>query len=114
MKTFIQPEYLIERDEKRCIRCKVCVNQCTYDTHLYDEETDTVCSIDDNCVNCQRCVTFCPTHAITIKKNPNVSRDNAHWTMEKIRDVKKQAETCLLYTSPSPRDGLLSRMPSSA
>ena len=25
-----------------------------------------------------------------------------------------QAYTCLLYTSPSPRDGLLSRMPSSA
>ena len=25
-----------------------------------------------------------------------------------------QLETCLLYTSPSPRDGLLSRMPSSA
>ena len=24
------------------------------------------------------------------------------------------AESCLLYTSPSPRDGLLSRMPSSA
>ena len=32
--------------------------------------------------------------------------------------TKKQAQdaikTCLLYTSPSPRDGLLSRMPSSA
>ena len=25
-----------------------------------------------------------------------------------------QAKACLLYTSPSPRDGLLSRMPSSA
>ena len=25
-----------------------------------------------------------------------------------------QAYNCLLYTSPSPRDGLLSRMPSSA
>ena len=25
-----------------------------------------------------------------------------------------QVERCLLYTSPSPRDGLLSRMPSSA
>ena len=25
-----------------------------------------------------------------------------------------QKEACLLYTSPSPRDGLLSRMPSSA
>ena len=26
----------------------------------------------------------------------------------------KDLRTCLLYTSPSPRDGLLSRMPSSA
>ena len=26
----------------------------------------------------------------------------------------KPADSCLLYTSPSPRDGLLSRMPSSA
>ena len=26
----------------------------------------------------------------------------------------RQRYTCLLYTSPSPRDGLLSRMPSSA
>ena len=25
-----------------------------------------------------------------------------------------EVKTCLLYTSPSPRDGLLSRMPSSA
>ena len=29
------------------------------------------------------------------------------------QDVKHY-DTCLLYTSPSPRDGLLSRMPSSA
>ena len=28
--------------------------------------------------------------------------------------VGDQLDTCLLYTSPSPRDGLLSRMPSSA
>ena len=28
--------------------------------------------------------------------------------------VSKEYEPCLLYTSPSPRDGLLSRMPSSA
>ena len=26
----------------------------------------------------------------------------------------KEGDSCLLYTSPSPRDGLLSRMPSSA
>ena len=28
--------------------------------------------------------------------------------------VELKSDTCLLYTSPSPRDGLLSRMPSSA
>jgi glutamate synthase domain-containing protein 2 len=93
MKTYIIPEYLVERDEKRCIRCKVCVNQCTYETHSYDAETDKIVSKDENCVNCQRCVTFCPTHAITIKKNPNASRENANWTMEALRDVKKQAES---------------------
>ena len=56
----------------------------------------------------------------------------SEWTVEKkdLSDVKKKlADTftedlkkafatrdkhCLLYTSPSPRDGLLSRMPSSA
>ena len=37
-------------------------------------------------------------------------------TREKMESAPnlKMAITCLLYTSPSPRDGLLSRMPSSA
>ena len=35
-------------------------------------------------------------------------------TFDKRNFRKKLFKTCLLYTSPSPRDGLLSRMPSSA
>ena len=31
-----------------------------------------------------------------------------------MTDIVSKLTTCLLYTSPSPRDGLLSRMPSSA
>ena len=31
-----------------------------------------------------------------------------------LLELAKQSTVCLLYTSPSPRDGLLSRMPSSA
>ena len=31
-----------------------------------------------------------------------------------VNDAVASLVTCLLYTSPSPRDGLLSRMPSSA
>ena len=34
--------------------------------------------------------------------------------VEELGFRPSHAGTCLLYTSPSPRDGLLSRMPSSA
>lgn len=93
MKSYLAPEYIVERDQDRCIRCKVCVNQCTYETHYYDSEDDTIYSRDANCTNCQRCVIFCPTNAITIKKNRNTYRANANWTQEAITAVKKQAET---------------------
>jgi glutamate synthase domain-containing protein 2 len=93
MKSYLPTEYLVERDQERCIRCKVCVNQCTYETHYYDAEDDIVRSKDENCTNCQRCVTFCPTHAITISKNPTAYRENSNWTLEVIKDIKKQAET---------------------
>ena len=35
-------------------------------------------------------------------------------TVDAEIQVCAESHTCLLYTSPSPRDGLLSRMPSSA
>ena len=34
--------------------------------------------------------------------------------LDYAKAVESKRQTCLLYTSPSPRDGLLSRMPSSA
>ena len=46
--------------------------------------------------------------------------DESFWLLSAMMDAgAKYAKvegisTCLLYTSPSPRDGLLSRMPSSA
>ena len=38
----------------------------------------------------------------------------AHTKDKKKGTILGEYSTCLLYTSPSPRDGLLSRMPSSA
>jgi glutamate synthase domain-containing protein 2 len=93
MRSYLSPEYIVHRDQERCIRCKVCVNQCTYDTHYYDPEDDKVYSRDINCTNCQRCVVFCPTNAITISPNPNAYKQNDNWTQEAIMAVKKQAET---------------------
>ena len=43
----------------------------------------------------------------SFKGNEHIVKLKLTFDIEKIRD-------CLLYTSPSPRDGLLSRMPSSA
>ena len=41
--------------------------------------------------------------------------DQGHWSKLHPSERKKTLiKFCLLYTSPSPRDGLLSRMPSSA
>ncbi len=92
MKSFIEPEFIVKRDDERCIRCKVCINQCSYDTYYYDEEDDRVLSRDENCVNCHRCVVFCPTHAITIERNPTEYTENSNWSRGAIVSLKKQAE----------------------
>eukprot|EP01016_Furgasonia_blochmanni_P029931 TRINITY_DN3129_c0_g1_i2.p3 TRINITY_DN3129_c0_g1~~TRINITY_DN3129_c0_g1_i2.p3 ORF type:complete len:107 (+),score=15.02 TRINITY_DN3129_c0_g1_i2:66-386(+) len=39
---------------------------------------------------------------------------NVHWIAKIFSAMREISGSCLLYTSPSPRDGLLSRMPSSA
>jgi glutamate synthase domain-containing protein 2 len=93
MKTYLPARFLIERDPERCIQCQVCVNQCTYDTHYYDAEDDEVRSHEENCVSCHRCVVFCPTQALTIRRNPLDYRENNNWCPEIIEDVMKQAES---------------------
>ena len=53
--------------------------------------------------------------AIEIASSDEASTPPASLRLPLAVDVKKIAiSRCLLYTSPSPRDGLLSRMPSSA
>ncbi len=40
--------------------------------------------------------------------------EKLNYTFLRVDEGEDNVDTCLLYTSPSPRDGLLSRMPSSA
>ena len=44
----------------------------------------------------------------------NRSKSEAEKLQKELSKNKTKVYFCLLYTSPSPRDGLLSRMPSSA
>jgi len=93
MKTYLPPKFIVERDDSRCIRCEVCVNQCTFDVHSYDTEDDELKSHEENCVGCHRCVVFCPTEALTIRRNPLDYRENYNWRPEVIEDIIKQSET---------------------
>ena len=71
----------------------MCVNQCTFDVYSYDAEDDEVRSREENCVGCHRCVVFCPTNALTIRRNPLDYRENYNWCPEVIEDIIKQSET---------------------
>ncbi len=91
--SFSKPEYLINRDNDRCINCRVCERQCANDAHKYDQVNDKMEAIDKNCVNCQRCVTLCPTNALSIKNYPVEFKENSNWTKEMITNIQKQAES---------------------
>ena len=52
------------------------------------------------------------TNVLPTEEGFNQSGFQENISQELLKYLKQQ--TCLLYTSPSPRDGLLSRMPSSA
>ena len=61
-------------------------------------------------------VQLCDGAEVRIEKKAVPDTETATEKARRLRDEKRRAssKTCLLYTSPSPRDATLSRMPSSA
>lgn len=93
MYSFQLPEFIIERTENRCIRCRVCERQCANKVHSYDGDLDLMFTGEKSCVGCQRCVVMCPTHALHVRPRVSDYRPNASWTRDKMQNLKKQAET---------------------
>ena len=87
------PQYEVVRNERRCIRCKVCMRQCANQVHTYDEELDLMCADDTKCVDCQRCVSLCPTRALKIVKTDNTFKENANWTSSLMTELYRQADS---------------------
>eukprot|EP00827_Trimyema_finlayi_P004535 TRINITY_DN4599_c0_g1_i1.p2 TRINITY_DN4599_c0_g1~~TRINITY_DN4599_c0_g1_i1.p2 ORF type:complete len:111 (+),score=58.25 TRINITY_DN4599_c0_g1_i1:37-333(+) len=86
--------------EKFCeIRDKIMLQP---DVNLFSKECDSCQSKEHNIFKCQL-FAYCPDQTKVLLK---------YWYRNK--QDRQYVQSCLLYTSPSPRDKRQSRMPSSA
>jgi len=104
--SYFAPEFEVERRDDRCIRCRVCERQCANEVHRYSEKTDRMLADEAKCVDCQRCVSLCPTRALKIVKNPCALRENANWKSDIIKEIYKQAGSggVLLSSMGTPKE----------
>ena len=86
-------EFIIDRNDATCIRCKVCVRQCAYEVHAYEAAADALTEDNTLCIGCRRCSALCPTGAITIRENQEVFKRNESWSNSHIRNLYAQADT---------------------
>ena len=102
----MNPLFEVVRNPDRCIKCRVCERQCANEVHHYDPDLDRMGSDETNCVDCQRCVTLCPTRALKIRKNENEFRENGNWSQQVMDEVYKQAGSggVLLSAMGNPRE----------
>ena len=102
---YIYPEFEVVRNQNRCISCRVCERQCANEVHRYDTDLGVMLSDETKCVNCQRCVSLCPTHALKIVKSDCCLRENANWSEQTIKEVYKQANSggVLLSSMGNPK-----------
>ena len=103
---YMNPLFEVVRNPDRCIKCRVCERQCANEVHHYDPDLDRMVSDETNCVDCQRCVTLCPTRALKIRKNENEFRENGNWSQQVMDEVYKQAGFggVLLSAMGNPRE----------
>ncbi|MBO4326380.1 MAG: alpha-hydroxy-acid oxidizing protein [Clostridia bacterium] len=102
---FIYPEFEVVRNRDRCIECRVCERQCANEVHSYNPARGGMISDESKCVNCQRCVSLCPTRALKIVKSDCTLRENANWQNDTIREIYKQASSggVLLSSMGNPK-----------
>ena len=103
---YMNPLFEVVRNPDRCIKCRVCERQCANEVHHYDPDLDRMVADETSCVDCQRCVTLCPTKALKIRKNENQFRENGNWSQQIMDEVYKQAGSggVLLSAMGNPRE----------
>lgn len=89
----VPTDFVVVRDDEKCVVCQTCVRMCANDVYAYDPETDSVVFDSSKCAGCHFCEGICPSGALTIKRNPSEFRGNANWSTEVIKNITRQAET---------------------
>ena len=104
-KMYISPEYEVIRDRDRCTVCRICERQCANGVHAYNVETGRMTADNSRCVDCHRCVCYCPTHALKIVRSQDAYPENANWDSRTINEVYKQADSggVLLSSMGNPK-----------
>ncbi len=102
---YIYPQFEVIRREERCTNCRICERQCANGVHRFDAERQIMVSDESKCVNCQRCVCFCPTHALKIQKSSCALRENDNWDEDTVKELYRQAGSggVLLSSMGNPR-----------
>ena len=85
------PQFEVIRRAERCTNCRICERQCANGVHRFDADRKTMVSDESKCVNCQRCVCFCPTHALKIQRSSCALRENDNWDEDTVKELYRQA-----------------------
>jgi ferredoxin len=99
--------------EEGCLKCPVCVKkQCVYKVYEHRglDGRQMMDSVDNECMNCLRCVQGCPKELIHKGINPEFKAlGDAHWSPDIIARLWYQAETGKIPVSgagyPGPFSG---------
>ncbi len=83
--------YRVSINQNRCIDCGICEEECPYGVYDFSDGGPLEIKDEKECVNCQRCVSFCPKNAITIEENKNKPVKNSHWSSNHIDYIRRQA-----------------------
>ena len=91
--SYLTSDFEVVRNPSRCTNCRICEKQCANGVHSYDSSAKVMISDETKCVDCLRCVTYCPTKALKIVKNDCCFRENENWKSETIKEIYKQADS---------------------
>ncbi len=77
---------LVEYDEDKCIRCRMCVQACPFGNAMYDSVTNKIIKCD-TCQGAPACVAACPNHALEYVESTIATRSRKKAFADKFKEA---------------------------